>query len=260
MLASSDIILAFAGYCDERHFRRTLLTMKNNPPKKILVVDDENDVTELLAYKFKQEGYEVQVINDPLLIMGRARQFQPDLLVLDIMMPELNGLQVCRMLRADVVMKNIPIIFLTARGEAEDRIKGLESGADDYLAKPFDTRELLLRVQAIFKRLATPNGAAAPEKILQLGKIVIDVDKHLLTVRGQEVELTATEFRLLKLLVERKGRVQSREHLLVNVWNYEADIETRTVDTHIRRLREKLGAEADVIETVRGVGYRAVDV
>jgi two-component system, OmpR family, phosphate regulon response regulator PhoB len=234
--------------------------MKNTPSKKILVVDDENDVTELLAYKFKQEGYEVQVINDPLLIMGRARQFQPDLVVLDIMMPELNGLQVCRMLRADVVMKNIPIIFLTARGEAEDRIKGLESGADDYLAKPFDTRELLLRVQAIFKRLATPNGAATQEKIFQLGKIVIDVDKHLLTVRGQEVELTATEFRLLKLLVERKGRVQSREHLLVNVWNYEADIETRTVDTHIRRLREKLGTEADIIETVRGVGYRAVDV
>ena len=236
-----------------------MLTKKTTPPKKILVVDDENDVTELLAYKFKQEGYEVQVINDPLLIMGRARQFQPDLLVLDIMMPELNGLQVCRMLRADVIMKNIPIIFLTARGEAEDRIKGLESGADDYLAKPFDTRELLLRVQAIFKRLATPNGTVTQEKIFQLGKIVIDVDKHLLTVRGQEVELTATEFRLLKLLIERKGRVQSREHLLVNVWNYEADIETRTVDTHIRRLREKLGTEADVIETVRGVGYRAVD-
>jgi two-component system phosphate regulon response regulator PhoB len=234
--------------------------MKNTPPKKILVVDDENDVTELLAYKFKQEGYEVQVINDPLLIMGRARQFQPDLVVLDIMMPELNGLQVCRMLRADLVMKDIPIIFLTARGESEDRIKGLESGADDYLAKPFDTRELLLRIQAIFKRLATPNGTATLEKIFQLGKIAIDVDKHLLTVRGQEVELTATEFRLLKLLVERKGRVQSREHLLVNVWNYEADIETRTVDTHIRRLREKLGTEADVIETVRGVGYRAVDV
>lgn len=232
--------------------------MKNLPDKKILVVDDEHDVTELLAYKFKQEGYEVQVINDPLLIMGRARQFQPDLVILDIMMPELNGLQVCRMLRADALMKNIPIIFLTARGESEDRVKGFETGADDYMPKPFDTRELLLRVQAIFKRLAQPNGAP-PEKIFQLGKIVVDVEKHQLTVRGQEVELTATEFRLLRLLIERKGRVQSREHLLVNVWNYEADIETRTVDTHIRRLREKLGGEADLIETVRGVGYRAVD-
>jgi len=232
--------------------------MKNSPAKKILVVDDEHDVTELLAYKFKQEGYEVQVINDPLLIMGRARQYQPDLVILDIMMPELNGLQVCRMLRADAVMKTIPIIFLTARGEAEDRVKGLEMGADDYLPKPFDTRELLLRVQSIFKRLAQPGGAPA-EKIFQLGKIVIDVEKHQLTVRGQDVELTATEFRLLRLLVERKGRVQSREHLLVNVWNYEADIETRTVDTHIRRLREKLGGEADLIETVRGVGYRAVE-
>jgi two-component system phosphate regulon response regulator PhoB len=233
--------------------------MKNSPAKKILVVDDEHDVTELLAYKFKQENYEVQVINDPLLIMGRARQFQPDLVILDIMMPELNGLQVCRMLRADAVMKTIPIIFLTARGEAEDRVKGFETGADDYLSKPFDTRELLLRVQAIFKRLAQPTGAAPAEKVFTLGKIVIDVEKHQLTVRGQEVELTATEFRLLRLLVERKGRVQSREHLLVNVWNYEADIETRTVDTHIRRLREKLGTEADLIETVRGVGYRAVE-
>jgi two-component system, OmpR family, phosphate regulon response regulator PhoB len=232
--------------------------MKNSSPKKILVVDDEHDVTELLAYKFKQEGYEVQAINDPLLIMGRARQFQPDLIVLDIMMPEISGLQVCRMLRADALMKNIPIIFLTARGEAEDRVKGLETGADDYLPKPFDTRELCLRIQAIFKRMGQPNGAP-PEKILQVCRVVVDVEKHQLTVRDQEVELTATEFRLLKLLLERKGRVQSREHLLVNVWNYEADIETRTVDTHIRRLREKLGTESDIIETVRGVGYRAVD-
>jgi two-component system phosphate regulon response regulator PhoB len=123
------------------------------------------------------------------------------LVILDIMMPELNGLQVCRMLRADAVMKSVPIIFLTARGEAEDRVKGFETGADDYMPKPFDTRELLLRVQAIFKRLAQPNGAPA-EKIFQLGKVVVDVEKHQLTVRGQEVELTATEFRLLRLLIE----------------------------------------------------------
>jgi two-component system phosphate regulon response regulator PhoB len=232
--------------------------MKTSPAKKILVVDDEHDVTELLAYKFRQDGYDVQIINDPLLIMGRARQFQPDLILLDIMMPELNGLQVCRMLRADAAMKDIPIIFLTARGEAEDRVKGFETGADDYIPKPFDTRELLLRVQAIFKRVAQPNGAPT-EKILRSGRVTVDIDKHRLTVGEKEVELTATEFRLLRLLLERRGRVQSREHLLVNVWNYEADIETRTVDTHIRRLREKLGNEADIIETVRGVGYRAVD-
>jgi two-component system phosphate regulon response regulator PhoB len=162
------------------------------------------------------------------------------------------------MLRADAMMKDVPIIFLTARGEAEDRVKGFETGADDYLPKPFDTRELLLRINALFKRLVPQNGEPA-EKTLQVGQVLVDIEKHRLTVQKAEVELTATEFRLLRLLMERKGRVQSRENLLVNVWNYEADIETRTVDTHIRRLREKLGAEANIIETVRGVGYRVVD-
>jgi two-component system phosphate regulon response regulator PhoB len=232
--------------------------MKTSPLKKILVVDDERDVTELLDYKLRQQGYQVQVINDPLLIMARAREFQPNLVILDIMMPELNGLQICRMLRADAMMKDVPIIFLTARGEAEDRVKGFETGADDYLPKPFDTRELLLRINALFKRLVPQNGEPA-EKTLQVGQVLVDIEKHRLTVQKAEVELTATEFRLLRLLMERKGRVQSRENLLVNVWNYEADIETRTVDTHIRRLREKLGAEANIIETVRGVGYRVVD-
>jgi two-component system, OmpR family, phosphate regulon response regulator PhoB len=232
--------------------------MKNSPDKKILVVDDEHDVTELLEYKLRHEGYEVKSINDPVLIMGTARQFQPDLLILDIMMPDISGLQICRMLRADPVMKDIPVIFLTARGETEDRVKGFETGADDYISKPFDTRELLLRIQALFRRLAQQNGEPAA-KTLQIGQVLVDVEKHKLTVKHHEVELTATEFRLLKLLMERKGRVQSRENLLVNVWNYEADIETRTVDTHIRRLREKLGTEAGLIETVRGVGYRVMD-
>jgi two-component system phosphate regulon response regulator PhoB len=232
--------------------------MKNSPDKKILVVDDEHDVTELLEYKLRHEGYEVKSINDPVLIMGTARQFQPDLLILDIMMPDISGLQICRMLRADPVMKDIPVIFLTARGETEDRVKGFETGADDYISKPFDTRELLLRIQALFRRIAQQNGEPAA-KTLQIGQVLVDVEKHKLTVKHHEVELTATEFRLLKLLMERKGRVQSRENLLVNVWNYEADIETRTVDTHIRRLREKLGTEAGLIETVRGVGYRVMD-
>lgn len=226
--------------------------------KKVLVVDDEPDVTELLDYKLRQEGYSVSVINDPLLIMGEARQFHPDLVVLDIMMPELNGIQICRMLRADPVMRNVPIIFLTARGEAEDRVKGFETGADDYISKPFDSRELLLRVQALFKRVASRDDAS-PAKSLVIGRVVVDIEKHRITVAGNEIDLTATEFKLLRLLIERKGRVQSRENLLVNVWNYEADIETRTVDTHIRRLREKLGHDANIIQTVRGVGYRVVD-
>jgi len=226
--------------------------------KKVLVVDDEPDVTELLEYKLRQEGYNVAAINDPLMIMGEARRFHPDLVVLDIMMPELNGIQICRMLRADPVMRHVPVIFLTARGEAEDRVKGFETGADDYISKPFDSRELLLRVQALFKRMSQRSEEKAI-KSLAVGRVMVDIDKHRLTVGGSEIDLTATEFKLLRLLIERKGRVQSRENLLVNVWNYEADIETRTVDTHVRRLREKLGEDAKIIQTVRGVGYRVVD-
>lgn len=226
--------------------------------KKVLVVDDEPDVTDLLEYNLTTQGFKVEVINDPLMIMGKARQFQPDIILLDIMMPELNGLQICRMLRADSTMKAVPIIFLTAKGESEDRIKGLETGADDYICKPFDIREVILRVNGIFKRANIPDGEEVL-KTLKVGKVEIDVEKYQVTVDEQNVDLTATEFRLLKLLMMRRGRVQSRENLLVNVWNYESDIETRTVDTHIRRLREKLGTGGEIIETVRGVGYRAVE-
>ncbi|MGJ3243373.1 MAG: response regulator [Opitutales bacterium] len=227
--------------------------------KKILVVDDEPDVTELLGYKLEQEGYQAQILNDPLTIMGQARDMRPDLFVLDIMMPELNGLQICRMIRADQMLRNTPIIFLTAKGETEDRIKGLETGADDYVSKPFDTKELLLRIRSIFKRLSKTTDAEAGGGRIQVGPVVIDEELHELQVQGQKVELTATEFRLLKLLMEKKGRVQSRENLLHKVWNYDSNIETRTVDTHVRRLREKLGNDVNIIETVRGVGYRVID-
>ena len=226
---------------------------------RILVVDDEPDVTELLKYKFEQEGYRCDVINDPLLFVGRARDFEPDLMILDIMMPELSGLQLCRIARGDPAMKDIPIVFLTARGEAEDRVTGLESGAEDYISKPFNTKELLLRVGKILNRGVKP-AEAAKGACIQISGVVIDEDLHELTVDGKSVVLTATEFRLLKLLMERKGRVQTREHLLVNVWHYDTDIETRTVDTHVRRVREKLGPYPHLIETVRGVGYRAVEI
>lgn len=234
----------------------TIMSQTENEARKILVVDDEEDVTDLLEFNLKNQGYEVCVINDPLMFMGKARNFEPDLIMLDIMMPELSGTQICRMLRADSAMQHIPVVFLTARAEAEDRVKGLETGADDYICKPFDMREVLLRVQSLFKRSAQTEKA---ENILRVGEIEIDADKYKVVAAGNTIDLTATEFRLLKLLVARKGRVQSRENLLVNVWNYESDIETRTVDTHIRRLREKLGKCGDVIETVRGVGYRIVD-
>jgi two-component system phosphate regulon response regulator PhoB len=226
---------------------------------RILVLDDEPDVTELLEYKLEQEGYRVEVLNDPLVFVAKVRDFEPDLMILDIMMPELNGLQLCRIARSDPSMKDIPIIFLSARGEAEDRVKGLETGADDYLSKPFNAKELLLRISNMLNRVGTPVESSGQSRI-EIAGVVIDDDLHELTVDGIPVVLTATEFRLLKLLMERKGRVQSREHLLVNVWHYDTDIETRTVDTHVRRVREKLGAYAHLIETVRGVGYRAVDV
>ncbi|MDQ8207218.1 response regulator transcription factor [Coraliomargarita sp. SDUM461003] len=226
---------------------------------RILVLDDEPDVTELLEYKLEQEGYRVEVLNDPLVFVAKVRDFVPDLMILDIMMPELNGLQLCRIARSDPSMKDIPIIFLSARGEAEDRVKGLETGADDYLSKPFNAKELLLRISNMLNRSGSPVDAPTQSRI-EIAGVVIDEDLHELTVDGVPVVLTATEFRLLKLLMERKGRVQSREHLLVNVWHYDTDIETRTVDTHVRRVREKLGTYAHLIETVRGVGYRAVDV
>jgi len=231
--------------------------MNNFAGKRILVVDDEPDVTELLQYKLRQDGYLVEVINDPLLIMAKAREFSPDLFILDIMMPDLDGIKICRMIRADPHLSRVPVIFLTARGATEDRIKGLETGADDYLAKPFDAKELILRIGLIFKRLGSE--PSSPVRELRAGTVVMDEERHAVTVGGEAVELTATEFKLLRLLLERKGRVQTRENLLVNVWNYDTETETRTIDTHIRRLREKLGPEAGLVETIRGVGYRIMD-
>ncbi|MEC8280023.1 MAG: response regulator transcription factor [Verrucomicrobiota bacterium] len=226
---------------------------------RVLVVDDESDVTELLQYRLEQEGYRVATLNDPLGFVAKVREFEPDLMLLDIMMPDLSGIQLCRIVRADPSMKDIPVIFLSARGEVEDRIKGLEAGAEDYVSKPFNNNELMLRIGKMLKRSGAPSEHAGQSRI-EIAGVVIDEDLHQLTVDGKNVPLTATEFRLLKLLMERKGRVQSRDHLLVNVWHYDTDIETRTVDTHVRRVREKLGQYAHMIETVRGVGYRSVDV
>ncbi|MDA0848191.1 MAG: response regulator transcription factor [Verrucomicrobia bacterium] len=233
--------------------------MKNNTVNRILIVDDEPDVTELLKYKLEQDGHLCQVVNNPLSFISVAREFNPDLLLLDIMMPELNGLQLCKMVRSDPKMNTIPIIFLTARGEVEDRIKGLESGGDDYISKPFNTKELLLRIGKILNRNHT-NETANTKNRIQIAGVLLDESLHELTVDGEVVILTATEFRLLKLLMLRKNRVQTRENLLVNVWNYDTDIETRTVDTHVRRVREKLGPYGNMIETIRGVGYKAVDI
>jgi len=225
--------------------------------KKVLVVDDERDVTELVAYHLRSKGFQVETLNDPNGSIGAARSMQPDLVILDVMMPDLNGIQICRMLRVDPKLSRVPVIFLTAKAEQGDRIQGLEIGADDYVCKPFSPKELMLRVQSILRRTAEPVGAGP--KTLTAGEIQLDAERHTVAVGGTPVSLTATEFKLLHLLMERRGRVQTREHLLLNVWNYETEIETRTVDTHVRRLREKLGSEADWIETIRGVGYRMAE-
>lgn len=226
-----------------------------NDSRRILVVDDEVDVTELLSYHLRQRGFSVQSINDPRRALESARQFRPELIVLDIMMPDLNGLQVCRLIREDSSLKAVPIVFLSAKTEEGDRIEGFESGADDYVCKPFSPKELMLRVSAILKR----RGEVDSVKLLEVNGIKMDVEHHRVEVAAVPIELTATEFRLLKLLLEERGKVQTRETLLQKVWNYENDIETRTVDTHMRRLREKLGDEASWLETVRGVGYRLVE-
>lgn len=225
--------------------------------KRILIVDDEPDVTELLEFKLKQAGFLVRAINDPLRVLGLARDLRPDVIILDMMMPDLNGLQLLKMIRSDALLRDTPVLFLTAKGETEDRLKGLEGGADDYLAKPFDAREVVLRVQALVRR-AKPSANAGDTR-LSAGNLMVDLERHEVVVKGVAVELTATEFKLLRTLVERKGRVQTRERLLEDVWNYAPDIETRTVDTHMRRLRDKLGTGGDIIETIRGVGYRIRD-
>lgn len=228
----------------------------NHPSAKILVVDDERDVTELIQYHLKKAAYKVNTINNPLDILKKIREEIPDLFILDVMMPGLDGYQLCRMLRIDPACKEVPVLFLTARNTTEDRIKGFESGADDYLSKPFEMRELVLRVDTILRR--TRKNTILSKQSLQIEKVELDISGHKLTVEGRKVVLTPTEFRLLRILMERRGRIQSRENLLINAWNYDTDIESRTVDTHIRRLRDKLGKQAHIIETVRGIGYRTV--
>ena len=231
-----------------------MISMKQ--PHRVLVVDDEVDVTTLLSYHLRQRNVAVETINDPSQAFERSREFKPDLIILDIMMPGLSGLQVCRIVRSDKNLKSIPILFLSAKNEEGDRIEGFESGADDYVCKPFSPRELMLRVDAILKRTKKQDEEA---EVLEVNGISMDVGRHKVAVNGELVELTATEFRLLKLLMQELGKVQTRESLLQRVWNYENDIETRTVDTHMRRLREKMGDEASWLETVRGVGYRMVE-
>src|SRR5216117_726543 len=223
-------------------------------PHRILVVDDEPDITALVAYHLAKEGYRVTTAGTGADALRSAREEQPDLVVLDLMLPGHSGFEVLTELRRGEETHNVGVLLLTARKEEPDRIKGLSLGADDYLSKPFSPKELVLRVGAILRRLAAPPVAAGGR--LVAGPIVLDRTAHRVTVDGHEAELTATEFKLLERLIERRDRVQSRSQLLESVWQAQPDIQTRTVDMHVQRLRTKLGAAGDWIETVRAVGYR----
>jgi two-component system phosphate regulon response regulator PhoB len=223
---------------------------------RILVVDDEQDALELIDYNLQSAGYRVITAGDGNEAVRKARATMPDLIVLDLMLPELDGLEVCKILRRDSATAAIPIIMLTAKASEIDRVLGLELGADDYVTKPFSPRELVLRVKNQLQRTGDPeeNG-----EVFQFGEVVVDVPRHATTVQGKKVELTATEFKLLTILVQRRGRVQSRDQLLKDVWDYDESMNSRTVDTHMRRLRQKLGRSARFLGTVRGLGYRLLE-
>ena len=221
----------------------------------VLVVDDEPDVVDLVRYRLRGAGMAVIVAADGLTALRTARERRPDLIVLDLMLPEMRGEEVCRQLRADRETAAIPVLMLTAKGDPADRIAGLEVGADDYLGKPFSPRELILRVEAILRRARAAEERR--EAVLEVDGFRINKGDFEITLDSRKLDLTTTEFKLLCLLIERRGKVLTRDALLTDVWNYTAAIDTRTVDTHVRRLREKLGsAHSARIETVRGEGYR----
>ena len=223
------------------------------PREKIFIIEDDKNISKLVKYNLEKEGFNCSAFFSGEEALKALEKEKADLLILDIMLPGMDGLEVCRRIKKADGLSTIPIIMLTAKGEEVDRIVGLELGADDYIVKPFSPRELVLRIKSIFKRLALPE---EEKNILKSGKIVIDISRHKVTVNKREVILAPMEFKLLALLIKREGRVQSRERLLEDVWDIASDVTTRTVDTHIKRLREKIGKEGDIIETVRGVGYR----
>lgn len=221
----------------------------------ILIVDDEADLASLVEFNLKQAGLETMVALTGEQALALAGQRVPDLVVLDLMLPDISGRDVCRRFRADPRLRAVPVVMLTARGEEADRVQGFEVGVDDYVTKPFSPRELVLRVKAILRRA----GAAPTGEKLALGPLELDLGAHRAYVARGEVELTALEFKLLHHLMSRPGRVQTREQLLSDVWGISSPLETRTVDTHVMRLREKLGVARDFVETVRGVGYRMTE-
>ncbi len=220
---------------------------------KIYIIEDEPDIRETLVYNFQKENFEVNSSGNGIKGLEDIKIKKPDVLILDLMLPDISGLEICRKIKNDDQLKNISIIMLTAKGDEVDRIVGFELGADDYVTKPFSIRELILRVKVLQKK-QTEN--IDSDKLLEIGQISMDLDAHSVSIDKKQIILTALEFKLLKHLAQRKGRVQTRDQLLGDVWGYSSEVTTRTVDTHIKRLREKLGSACNYIQTIRGVGYR----
>lgn len=220
----------------------------------ILIVEDEPDIRKTIEYNFLKEGFKVSLAGS--ISRGRDIVFSDsiNLIILDLMLPDGSGLDLCRELKSNSSYAKIPIVILTAKSDEVDRVVGFELGADDYVTKPFSVRELILRVKAILKRAPDSSPDSIGEYVI--GSLRIDFDAHTVQVKGKEVKLTALEFKLLKHFLDRRGRVQSRDQLLQDVWGYSSDITTRTVDTHIKRLREKLLSAGEYIQTIRGVGYK----
>jgi DNA-binding response OmpR family regulator len=223
---------------------------------RVLVVEDNADIAQLIRHYLERAGHTVDHVAAGTDVLPRVRATPPDLVVLDLMLPGMDGLQVCQALRQDPSAGTIPIIMLTARGEEADRVRGLELGADDYVVKPFSPKELVARVAALLRRIDRPRSA---ERVLRHGPLTIDLDRHIVAVDGQEVRLTAKEFLLLQYLVEHRGRVLSRDLLLTDVWGYQYTGGTRTVDVHVRRLREKIPWLATALNTVKQFGYKLDD-
>jgi two-component system, OmpR family, phosphate regulon response regulator PhoB len=223
----------------------------------VLVVDDERDLLSVLDFNLRSGGFETLLATTGEQALAHLRRRVPDLVLLDLMLPDVSGTELCARIKSDPRTKHVPVVMLTAKGEEIDRVVGFEVGADDYVTKPFSVRELVLRVRAVLRR---SRGARAEERTPEsVGPLRVDLDAHRAFVDGAEIQLTPLEFRLLTTLMARLGRVQSREQLLEDVWEMSSELETRTVDTHVKRLREKLGSGRDLLETVRGIGYRLVD-
>ena len=221
--------------------------------QKVFIIEDEPDLRDTLKYNFENEGFNVQSFANGESFLDAVNQNKPNLIILDLMLPGMSGLDVCKQLRSNDDFDGISIVMLTAKSDEIDRIVGFEIGADDYVTKPFSVRELILRVKVLLKK-RTDN--LSNETVIEYGPIIMNLDAHDVIADGKNIILTALEFKLLKHLLKRKGRVQTRDQLLGDVWGYSSEVTTRTVDTHIKRLREKLGKPGDLIQTIRGVGYR----